>query len=225
MNLPALARPDLKVIAPSTPGALKDPMSSAHLPTDVLLLRLRCHRPDVATLAQGLATAPICLELEIELCRSAWSAASGIAYLYLRLTHRTALSLGTLAPQFDALYRSTQLKVSRLAMMADIPGASHGQQAAVHYAVEMTPEASWEVELQNWYDSEHLPGLARVQGCVHAQRYWNYDEGPQSLACYDLLDEKVVGSEAWLAVRNTAWSSRMRPRFTDTIRTTFTLQS
>lgn len=200
-------------------------MSSAHLPTDVLLLRLRCHRPDVETLAQGLATAPICLELETELCRSAWSAPSGTAYLYLRLPHRTALSLNILAPQFDALRRSAQLKVSRLALMTDIPGASHGQRATVHYTVEMTPEASWEDELQHWYDSEHLPGLAHVPGCVHAQRYWNYDEGPASLACYDLVGEKVVGSEAWLAVRNTAWSSRMRPRFTDTIRTTFTLQS
>lgn len=200
-------------------------MSSAHLPTDVLLLRLRCHRPDVATLAQGLATATICLELGAELCRSVWSEPSGTAYLYLRLPHRTALSLNNLAPQFNVVSRSAQLKVSRLALMTDIPGASHGQKANFHYAVEMTPEASWEVELQHWYDSEHLPGLARVPGCVHAQRYWNYDEGPKSLACYDLLDEKVVGSEAWLAVRNTAWSSRMRPRFTDAIRTSFTLQS
>ncbi|MFN7153593.1 MAG: carboxymuconolactone decarboxylase family protein [Acidovorax sp.] len=69
------------------------------------------------------------------------------------------MSLSTLAPQFNGVSRSTQLKVSRLALMTDIPGASHGQKANFHYAVEMTPEASWEVELQHWYDSEHLPGL------------------------------------------------------------------
>lgn len=200
-------------------------MPSALMPTDVVLVRARCLNLEVAPLARDLAKAPICLELGAGFCRSAWSEPSGIAYLYLSLPHRTALSLNTLARQFDSLGSSAQLKVSRLALMADIPGASRGHKANIHYAVEMTPEESWELELQRWYDSEHLPGLASVPGCVHAQRYWNYDEGPRSLACYDLVDEKVVDAPAWLAVRNTTWSARMRPRFTATIRTTFALQS
>jgi hypothetical protein len=107
--------------------------------------------------------------------------------------------------------------------MCDILGASLGEAPAFHYTVEMTPEAGWGLELQRWYDIEHLPGLAGVPGCVRARRYWNYDEGPRSLACYDLVDKAVMGSEPWLAVRASQWSSRMRPRFTQTSRTMFTI--
>jgi hypothetical protein len=58
---------------------------------------------------------------------------------------------------------------------------------------------------------------------VRASRYLNHDHGPLSLACYDLVTQETLGSPPWLAVRETEWSSRMRPRFTNTIRTMFDL--
>lgn len=200
-------------------------MTSDCLPTDVLLTRLHCEYQELSAIVQTLANSAQCLQLGAKVSRSAWSKCSAIAYIYLQLPHRMALPQSALDRMVGCISSAARANVARLALMLDIPGASRGHSAAVHYAVEMTPEAAWEIELQRWYDTEHLPGLALVPGCVRAQRYWNYDDGPRSLACYDLVDEDVVGCEAWLAVRNTAWSSRMRPRFTETIRSTFSLHS
>jgi hypothetical protein len=58
---------------------------------------------------------------------------------------------------------------------------------------------------------------------VHAARLLNHDHGPLSLACYDLVIPETLGSPPWLAVRGTAWSSRVRPHFTNTRRTMFTI--
>ena len=63
--------------------------------------------------------------------------------------------------------------------------------------------------------------LAAVPGCILAQRYYNHDQGPYSLACYDLVAEQVLGSPPWLAVRGTPWSDIVRPHFTNTRRTMF----
>lgn len=81
--------------------------------------------------------------------------------------------------------------------------------------VETDPEARWLAELERWYDQEHMPG------CILAQRYYSHDQGPLSLACYDLVSEQVLGSPPWLAVRGTAWSDIVRPHFTNTKRTMF----
>ena len=113
------------------------------------------------------------------------------------------------------------LQVSRLEKVFAAKGASADSEPVFHYVVEMDPEAGWMPELSDWYDTEHMPGLATVSGCVRATRYLNHDHGPLSLACYDLMTEETLGSGPWLAVRGTEWSSRMRPRFTNTIRTMF----
>ena len=76
-------------------------------------------------------------------------------------------------------------------------------------------------EISAWYDQEHMPGLAAVPGCAHAQRMLNHDHGPLSLACYDLVTEAALNSPPWLAVRATAWSDIARPHFTNTKRTMF----
>ena len=197
-------------------------MPSGCLPTDVVLLRLHGPQPDVAALAQRLATQPACAELGVSLGRCAWSAGAGIAYLQLALPGRIALSHKAAAALAGVAGPTAQVQAARLTRMHDIAGHSSGAPAPFHYVVEMTPEAGFGVALQRWYDTEHLPGLAGVPGCVRAQRYWNHDEGPKSLACYDLVAPETLGSPEWLAVRNTPWSDRMRPRFTQTVRTMFT---
>ena len=45
------------------------------------------------------------------------------------------------------------------------------------------------------------------------------DGHPTYIACYDLVSADVLGCEAWLAVRGTEWSSRVRPLFRNTRRT------
>lgn len=100
-------------------------------------------------------------------------------------------------------------------------GASSGTCAGFHYTVETDAADGWEEEIFRWYDTEHMPGLAAVPGCVLAQRFLNGDGGPHSHACYHLTDPKVLESEAWLAVRRSAWSDRVRPQFRNTRRTMF----
>jgi hypothetical protein len=113
------------------------------------------------------------------------------------------------------------LRVDRLARAFEPPAASSGQSAPFHYVVEMDPADGWRDELFRWYDTEHMPGLASVTGCVRAQRYVNRDGGPFSLACYDLVQRETTASPAWLAVRATPWSDRVRPQFRNPKRTMF----
>ena len=164
---------------------------------------------------------------EAQLRRMAWSPAAGDAYAYLVLPQRRQLAAADLTPVQTALAAAlptgTAPCVSRLELAFEMAGASQGADAAWHYVVEMDPAVGWQDELMRWYDTEHMPGLASVPGTVHAARLLNHDHGPLSLACYDLVSPETLGSPPWLAVRGTAWSSRVRSHFTNTRRTMFTI--
>ncbi|MGI4778599.1 MAG: hypothetical protein ACRYGA_10865 [Janthinobacterium lividum] len=147
------------------------------------------------------------------------------AYVYLKpSTARVADALepellGTDFAQYNPWARG--VRASWLECRLDLAGASQGQSVRFHYVVEMDPEAGWMPEISRWYDTEHLPGLANVEGCVRAMRLVNHGHGPMSLACYDLVSQETLGSPPWLAVRATSWSDITRPHFTNTKRTMF----
>lgn len=103
--------------------------------------------------------------------------------------------------------------------LVDVPGASAGATAGYHYLVETDIPQEAEADFNAWYQSEHLPGLARVTGAVRARRFRRASGQPAYVACYDLLSPDVLESAAWLAVRATAWSARVRPLFVNTRRT------
>nr|WP_312990232.1 hypothetical protein [Comamonas koreensis] len=153
----------------------------------------------------------------------------GIAYLYFALGSPQTLSAEQTV-QAEHRLRSAGMAglaacaLSRLQLVMHCIGPANGEATPVHYAVEMDPEAGWQDELFAWYDQEHLPGLAAVAGTAQAFRYLNLDHGPLSLACYDLVDAEVMGCPAWLAVRGTPWSARVRPHFINTRRTMFDAQ-
>lgn len=109
----------------------------------------------------------------------------------------------------------------RLAWLQEVQGASAGQVASHHYVVETDVLPEFEDELNAWYAQEHLPGLAAVPGTVRAARYIDPTGSPRYYACYDLADPEALGSPAWLAVRATPWSARVRPAFRHTRRTMF----
>ena len=114
-----------------------------------------------------------------------------------------------------------QTMVDRLECVRDVPGTSIGARRVLYYVVETDAADGWQDELERWYDTEHMPGLAAVPGCIRARRFINHDRGPYSYACYDLAHAGVTESEPWLAVRATEWSSRVRPQFRNTRRTMF----
>ncbi len=151
---------------------------------------------------------------------------SGELYAYFELRHPLeldaahALRLAGIA-RGSAPFAGRSLEASRLARGLDVSGASHGERAPFHYVVETDAAEGWFDELIRWYNGEHMPGLAAVPGCVRAQRWVNLDASPRSFACYDLVTRETLGSPPWLAVRGSAWSSRVRPNFRNTKRTMF----
>jgi hypothetical protein len=114
-----------------------------------------------------------------------------------------------------------EVELSRVVFVNPLDGFSYSEAPNNRYTVEMDPQAGWRDELFAWYDEEHLPGLACVPGCIRATRCINLDHSPYSLAFYDLLSPQVLGCDAWLKVRHTPWSDKVRPHFTNTRRTMF----
>lgn len=199
------------------------------MPTDALLLQATL--PDncddcLPAVMQHLRSAVPHLSVRLH---AAYAPTQKLFYAYLHLAQRSPIdkvAATALASGLKAEWPQLQkVRVSRLEKVFETAGASAGTEPVFHYAVEMDPESGWMPELAQWYDTEHMPGLAKVPGCIRATRFLNHDHGPLSLACYDLVTEETLGSDPWLAVRGTEWSSRMRPRFTNTIRTMFGLMA
>lgn len=140
----------------------------------------------------------------------AWQAMdSQLSYIYLP-GHLTPPPIG-----------DTGAEWLRLNGLQRLDGASAGEPAPYHYVVETDVLPEHEDDLNAWYAQEHLPGLAAVPGTVRAARYVDPARSPRYYACYDLTDPGALGSPPWLAVRGTAWSSRVRPAFRNTRRTMF----
>jgi hypothetical protein len=110
----------------------------------------------------------------------------------------------------------------RLRQTLTLPGEAHAQDADWHYVVATDVLPAQEADFNDWYDTEHLPGLAAVPGVAQAARYRVVEgPGPAYHAGYDLADRAAFNSPPWLAVRGTAWSSRVRPAFFNTRRTMY----
>jgi hypothetical protein len=108
-----------------------------------------------------------------------------------------------------------------LHMIMQLDGASQGEPANYHYVVETDVADADQADFNAWYETEHLPGLARVPGTIRARRYVRASGGPRYVACYDLVSPAAMERDEWLAVRHTAWSSRVRPLFRNTFRTLY----
>ncbi len=107
----------------------------------------------------------------------------------------------------------------RLQTLSSHTGPAAGTQAAWHYTVATDVVPEYEADFNAWYEQEHLPGLARVPGVGGAARYEVLEgAGPKYHAAYELVERAAFNSPPWLAVRGTAWSSRVRPHFVNTRR-------
>lgn len=103
----------------------------------------------------------------------------------------------------------------------DVAGYSADKAGGWHYVVETDVRPGGEDDFEAWYCTEHLPGLAAVPGTVRARRYISAQTAPRHYATYDLATLETYGSTPWIAVRDTSWSSRVRPTFFNTKRTMF----
>lgn len=141
-------------------------------------------------------------------------------YVYCRLPSSGAQA-ALLAIRERAARSRPDAVLQWLRRISDLPGASKGRPAPWHYVVETDVLTQAEQDLNDWYDEEHLPGLAGVPGTVRAERFACGEDSPRYHACYDLETAETFGSPPWLAVRASAWSDRVRPSFRNTKRTMF----
>ncbi|HZE10804.1 MAG TPA: hypothetical protein VE034_04395 [Burkholderiales bacterium] len=121
----------------------------------------------------------------------------------------------------EAVFKGVEIHAARLRPLFDVAGASGLERPLFHYVVEMDVVPEHEADLNAWYDKEHMPGLAACPGSVRARRFRNPEGSPRYHSCYDLVRTETVGSPPWLAVRQTAWSDRVRPHFRNLKRTMF----
>jgi hypothetical protein len=86
--------------------------------------------------------------------------------------------------------------------------------------VGMTPPAVVETEFNAWYDTEHVPALARVPGVLCARRFKNAGGGdPRYVALYHLTGPEVIDSAEWKqASEGTPMPAHIRPQITGRVR-------
>ena len=194
----------------------------------VILLKCVGTAVDTAVLERGLAALPACITPALVSMQTnlALVGAEAEAYIYCELGEAAVLT----AADMRAIEQATRevrelaglrISAARLVCRFDRPGASFGEAAPFHYSVEFDPAEGWEAEIASWYDTEHMPGLALVRGCVRARRFLNLDGGPRVLACYELVSLAARDSKAWQQMVATPWSSRVRPNFLHPKRTLF----
>ena len=196
----------------------------------VILLKCVGTAVDTAAFARGLAALPARITpalVSMQTNRALVGAGVGAeAYIYCELGEAAVLTAADMRAIEQATLEVRELaglriSAARLVCRFDRPGASFGEAAPFHYSVEFDPAEGWEAEIASWYDTEHMPGLALVRGCVRARRFLNLDGGPRVLACYELVSLAARDSKAWQQVVATPWSSRVRPNFLHPKRTLF----
>jgi hypothetical protein len=87
--------------------------------------------------------------------------------------------------------------------------------------VGMTPEPAVETAFNAWYDTEHIPALARVPGVLSARRFRIAPggNGPKYVALYHLDSPAVVDGTEWKqASGSTPMPERIRPLISDRLR-------
>ena len=86
--------------------------------------------------------------------------------------------------------------------------------------VAMTPAAAVETAFNAWYDTEHVPALARVPGVLCARRFRNAAvAGPKYVALYHLTSPGIPDGAEWKAASgSTPMPEHIRPQITDRLR-------
>jgi hypothetical protein len=85
--------------------------------------------------------------------------------------------------------------------------------------VGMTPGAEVETAFNAWYDTEHVPALARVPGVLCARRFRTGAGGTKYVALYHLTSPGVVDSPEWKqASASTPMPQHVRDQITNRVR-------
>jgi hypothetical protein len=101
-----------------------------------------------------------------------------------------------------------------------LPGdATAPSEAGGLLLVGMTTSAEVETAFNAWYDTEHVPVLARVPGVLCARRFRTNAGNPKYIALYHLTAPSVVDSPEWKqASGSTPMPQRVRDQITNRLR-------
>lgn len=77
-------------------------------------------------------------------------------------------------------------------------------------AMNVDPQA--ETEFNDWYNTEHLPSLSSVPGCLCARRFRADGGTHKYLAVYHLESPEVCSSKLWKDAVATPWTAKIIPR-------------
>ena len=198
------------------------------MPTDFLLFQVEAAQDEAIHIANAFVKFCKGLEFELHVHRTAVALEKPQIYLYAKLPSQMEVRLAVCHVLQALFYKvcGRVTRVSRLQLALHPEAHSQAEVPKFHYVVETDTDEGWFDKIAQWYDEEHMLGLAAVPGTISAMRLVNLDarceEGdnrPRSFACYDLTNPEVLGSAPWLAVRHTAWSDVARPHFKNTLRT------
>lgn len=109
----------------------------------------------------------------------------------------------------DALPKFRHRSLDRLLSLGDVTA---GRRQRWHYTSQTDIPEHVEDDFNRWFDEEHLPQLASVDGTVHAARY-RTDGSPRYLASYDLQQREIQGGTAWRSAIATPWRDRIHKEF------------
>lgn len=101
-------------------------------------------------------------------------------------------------------------KIGRFVGEQLVPGNQAGpRNAGGLLFVAMNVAAPAEAEFNEWYNTEHLPRLSGVSGCLCARRF-KAESGPcQYFAVYHLASPEVCASKAWKEAAHTPWTAKI----------------
>jgi len=82
----------------------------------------------------------------------------------------------------------------------------------------MNVAAEAEDEFNEWYNTEHMPRLLGVAGCLAARRFRAEGGSHRYLSVYHLSSPAVCASRSWQDAVTTPWAARITPRTSDRLR-------
>jgi hypothetical protein len=94
-------------------------------------------------------------------------------------------------------------------------GAPPEQEAQCLLSVRLGVAPEHDELFNAWYNEDHLPALAGVEGVHYARRFKATEGEPPYLALYEMDSPDVMETEAWEEARNYGRTEEVRPLFQD----------
>lgn len=129
-----------------------------------------------------------------------------------------AIARENLSPWSKRMVRKCQ-RICRFEAEQILPGdrsSPENAEGMLLFAMNVAPEA--EAEFNAWYDTEHIPRLAAVPGCLSARRFRSREGTQRYIALYHLASPEIPASKAWEQAAVTPWTLKIRPLTRDRLR-------